>query len=1079
VQYRKTLTYRNSFQYRVKGIGPPGFDSSVFGVASLSRTAQMIGWDSASFGTPTVFNLTSYLFPGGFATQSFGTPALINYDTFVTVPGFSTDVYGTPTVYNYLQIVRPTGFDSSVFSGTTWVSNWIRYLQPSGFFTEAQGSHLVADGIRYVDLVSQGPQTDVYGTTIVQLKIRNVYPQWFVPMVFGTPMMGYTLTASPSGWQQDEWGTAFVHDNKQYIDQAGNMQGAVGQPSIDQRNRQVWPVTITEDDIYRFGFLSVRNTRQIITANYVETQWNDPNGVVSGDLHIYNKNRELDLIHNGIAPLFQQIPITHEIRNNAQAAAPDGFESLQFGQQLVAYRIRNVAPPGWLSYIDGEYRVVYNAALAVYPGGWDSAVLGVPENVVNTRRYFAYWGIGETLEIGTAFIAPRIRTLAPNGMDLGRVADQTATNVWFRVREIAPAGWQYTPMGTLAFDINFNIVRPNQIPPIEAYGLPVVRNVTPQLFPYWDEALWTAWGQTAIYNKNNYYALNGFATQAFGLVYVADRTQHIIVPPTSSLIFQNLTQVRNEIPDPPATQKVFPSGITLGVTDPALFGALTMTANSLYPVGWVNDVYGQTLVYVNGIFPQGITPPWSGVDHSEMGHPTVNPTQYITFAGSNQPPTDDPLAPTQLDLFMFGSGKPRMSPYTIYAPQGGTQQYKDNNPPGLDMPMDGDLFGPVSQSSMPVWGSATVTLKNRVIYQYDTQGADGYLRWGNPTVSTNPQYVDVVGLKSFKYGIPKVNNANELDVAGWDDLQFDGAPTVALVPEQNRTLPVTGFNANVFGLTWVANFIRYLPPAGIDSAQFGTAHPQPPPPPAQPKGWDTSVFGTAMVAYRIRNVYPEGTDTFTCDYTLGSFADRMRVIGMGDLHLDGIDSAAFGVPMVDQYHRTVQVQGIPVGPIAVSVPTVRQVNIVALAGFGFDSTEFGDVQRWEAGKIKPQGQDMLDTGTAALARTVPLASLGDMAGFGDAHAVLGIGVEGMDAAEYGAQVAMGFGCGRQARAMTGWDSLLVGDHGIVFAPPSGQNRPVGWESLAVGAHTARGQNRVLPLGSLFGQFGNVNVDRRI
>lgn len=1074
------LSFSGAYTPPLAGRGPLSF-----GAGAAGATISAVSIDDGAFGLAMVLGPT--LLPSvsvGFQSD-ISAPNVKLGQFFAKPGGWESFTSGTASVILKDRPIPLTGFATQVF-GSPWISNWVRTLAPGGFTDSAVGTHQVAWAIRAIDLVSRGPQTDVYGSAKFELGIRQVFPQWFVTMVFGTPMMGYTLTIAPPGWQQDEWGTAFAHDNRQFVDQAGNIVGAIGQHEIFQLNRQVFPVTVWEADEFRFGITtSVRNTRQYIAATYIETQWNDPNGVVNSDAHIYNVNRELDLIHNGIAPLFQQVPITHEVRNGAQGCPVDGFDASAFGQQLVAYRIRNVAPAAWESFIDGEYRVVYNAAFAVNPRGWDSAALGVPENVVNTRRYFGYWGIGETLGVGTPFIAPAIRTLLPLAIEPGRFGTD-GLNVWFRVRTLAPAGWQYTPFGNVALDIHFNIVRPNQIPPIDAYGLPRVANVTPNVYPYWDEALFTFFGQTAIFNQNNYYQLQGFATQAFGMVYVADRTQHIIAPPMNTLIFQNLTQVRNEIPDPPATQKVFPTGFQTGAgAEAAAFGSLTMTANSIYPDGFVTDVYGSGIkVQINGIFPTGITPPWSGDDNSEMGHPTVNPTQYVMFDGSNQPPTDDPDAPTQQDLFMFAAGKPRFTPYTIYAPQGGTRQYKDNNPPGLDEPMDADYFT-AGQSSMPAWGRPTVSNWIRTVFVSDTAGADGYLRWGAARASTNPQYVNVDGIRSFKYGVPHVNNGQELQVVGFDALTFDGMPVVSLVPEQDRVLPVQGADMAAFGLTWVANWIRELPIVGIAPGPFGTAHPQFPPPPALPNGLDTAVFGKALVAYRIRHLLPEGWDSFTCDYTLGQFADRMRVIGMGGLRPQGISVSIFGLAQVGPRLRGVQAQGIPVGPIAVSIPTVRRFNNVALGGFGWDSALFGDVQRWELGTIKSQGDDFLGVGVAALSRTIPATTLDETLLFGHLRATASIGVAGLDAAEYGDAVVMGFGCGRQARAINGWESLLMGNAGIVFAPPAGSMGAIGFSSQDMGRYNVHGANTVRPNGigwpggsdAKFSQFGGANVDR--
>lgn len=1093
---------------------PDGIDGSAFGAHYVLLTGQYAppiwtinaSWVGATAYTPPddVVNarwlLPSpdlHLSPVGFETLEFSTGASI----FLSAQGIGPNVTLADQFTSGLAFVtqtqtRPiTGFETLLF-GATWVSNWIRYLPPAGFAPNVWGAHHVAYAQQTVNLVSRGIASEAYGTTTFTLGNRTVYPQWFVTMVFGTPMMGYTLNVAPGGWQQDEWGTAFVHDNRQFAAPPSVADGAIGAHGIYQLNRQVYPVGIWEADEYKFGLVGpVYNTRQYVTATYVETQWELPNGVVSTDAHIYNRNFQIDLIHNGIAPLFQQVSPGLTVANAAVGVTPASWDSSVFGQQLVAYRIRDVAPPGWLSYIDGEFRVVYNAAFAVHPVGWDSSSFGTPENVVNTRRYFGFWGIGETLEMGTAFIAPAIRTLAPPAIDPGGIGNPDGTTVWFRVRTIAPSGWQYTPFGNVAFDIHFNIVRPNQIPPIDAWGLPRIDNVTPQVYPYWDEALFTFFGAPAIFNRNNFYSVQGFKTDTFGLHYVADRTQHVSLLGFQSLIIQNLTQVRNEIPDPPATQKAFPNGFQTGSgAEAAAFGAATVTANSLYPDGFVTDEYGSGMkVYINGIFPQGIPPPWSGDDNSEMGHPTVNPTQYVTFTGSDQEPTDDPMAPTQLDLLMFSAGKPRFDPYTIYAPIGAPAQYKANNPPGQEELMDQDYMNP-GQSSMPAWGQHTVTNFLRTISVRSTDSAgnpvNGFAEFGAGMVSTNPQYLPMDGFSSFKYGIPRVNNGQEAQVVGFDSMLFDleNLPLVSLVPDQDRVLPVTGSDVSSYGTHIVSNFIRTLPIAGIPPGPFGTAHPQFPPPPALPNGInDGTISNKAMVAYRIRNLPTEGFDSFICDYTLGQFDSRMRVIGMGDLKPAGIDVSVFGTTMIGPYFRGVQAQGIPVDSIAVSVPSVRRVNIIALGGFGWDSAEFGDVQRWEPGTIAVQGNDYLETGTPALARTIDLASLGMTLGVGAAGVAPSIGVPGFDAAEYGEAVAMGFGCGRQARAIVGFESLLVGNAGIIVAPPSGQHAAIGWESLVIGGKLeARGRNRVQGQGfvgqsggiaSIYGQFGHHNVDR--
>ena len=166
----------------------------------------------------------------------------------------------------------------------------------------------------------------------------------------------------------------------------------------------------------------------------------------------------------------------------------------------------------------------------------------------------------------------------------------------------------------------------------------------------------------------------------------------------------------------------------------------------------------------------------------------------------------------------------------------------------------------------------------------------------------------------------------------------------------------------------------------------------------------------------------------------------------------GFDSAAMGTPGAGLATRHLGVQGIDVVPIAVSVPSLRKQNIIAMAGHGFDSAIFGDVQKWDAGKIKPQGQDFFDAGLHLLSRTIVDVSLGSIAQLPSPSVANSIGVGGLNTAEYGQAVAMAFGCGRQARAIVGWENVAFGAHGVLGLI-SGTHQVVGFDSLAFGTAT--------------------------
>ena len=989
---------------------------------------------SEEWGTASLVNLLTVVEPTGMFTEAWGNPTL-SRPLSIAPAGMSTNVFGTVSVQNKNRFVVPVAIDAMLM-GAPIITFADRTLRPLGMSTMLMGNPLPAGGIRELGLTSRGINPGPFATPAVTFFERFIRPPWFYTNVFAAPMIGYHQPVTATGFESLLFGDTNVKDNHQEIGPPG-IDGEFGVPFVDNAIRTIGGQGWYEDDIFRFGRPDLINSRQIITANYEETQWNL--GGFTEDTHIYNRNLVIDLVVNGIAPPFRQIPLTHEIFNNARPIAPAGIDSLTFGQQLCAFFIRTLPLAGWDSMRIGEFVVVYNSAYEIRPLGFNASAVGTPENVVNTRRYFPFIGVGATMEIGTPFVAFAIRTLVPVPF-LTDIGYFSLPSVWFYSREIAPAGFQYTPFGQPAFDVHFNILHPHAMSPDNRWGEARVFNLTPTITPTWDEDSFTKFGLTAIFNRNNYYAMQGFGDSTFGLHYIADRTRTILLSGFSALRISNLADVRNEIPDPPANQMLLPPSLSVAT----VFGTVTVTANSIYPEGWDNARYGGHTVKINGIFPFGITPPYDEETGMQVGKPTLNPTQFVSVES----------------MFDAESGKPHLDPYTIWAPAGAPQQARDNHPPGSEEPIDAFLFGPAQQSSMPVWGRADVQNKNRTIVVGD--GIENPIQVGVPIVRTDPQFINVEGIKSQKFGFPTLPAGVPIQPASFFfDPDAFGEPALTLIGGTFVAAPA-GMLVNDFGLTWVANFHREIPVVGISSMLFGIAHPQPPPPPAEPDGQDFLVFGEGtFIDYRIRYREVQGFDSFTMEYTPGQFKDRLRVTGqIGVLPL-GIDDGEMGAPTVGDYSHTLQVQGIPVGPIAVSIPAVRSQNIVALASFGIASELFGDVfYAGELDGIRPQGSDFSVFGTAHLWRYLESVTLDETLGMGAVSAAFGIGASLADTAQYGAATVMGFGCGRQARAMVGFGLELFGNAGIVYAPPPGTHGAIGWDSLGFGEALVRGRNSI-------------------
>jgi hypothetical protein len=127
-------------------------------------------------------------------------------------------------------------------------------------------------------------------------------------------------------------------------------------------------------------------------------------------------------------------------------------------------------------------------------------------------------------------------------------------------------------------------------------------------------------------------------------------------------------------------------------------------------------------------------------------------------------------------------------------------------------------------------------------------------------------------------------------------------------------------------------------------------------------GYVLTLWGDAWVSHKNRELPVEGWDSLTLqDEDLGSFADRMRVHRRnpsGGIAGIGPDSAV-GDHTVTHSVRTILGRGI-------SGYNSGGHIIKAASGIlpaGWDSLEVGDIDRWEAGKIKPHGDDLSIVGT--------------------------------------------------------------------------------------------------------------------
>jgi hypothetical protein len=988
-------------------------DLLTVGVPSVRGSAQTIFPDSFAnllFGTASVKNFWTFARPSGFVATLFGITHLANGTPQLFPTGIPPGTFGTAKVVNFIGNVRPTGFDASVF-GTQWVSLYVRRLTNVTLNDQSLfGTAALSGGVRTLDLSNRGIAPGSAGTPVVTFSIRTIFPQGLFAGFFGTPLVDRTHTVLPSGFGGEQFGAAQVFYPRFIVDLAGLgiNAGAFGTTDVELHIKYIAPVgflAIGHDEIDRFGRHVVFNLTQYIQQIFSVTP---SDGGVFGDFNLVDLKDKFPR-PDGIQPGRVGTPT---VFNNARIITTPPFQDFSlWGNTLVAPAIRFITPAGtdmigWGSPLGN---IVYNAARVLAPQGFNAGAVGVPVRVFSNQQTVKVVG-GDQSSFGQAMVAFAIRTIAPPSLPPQPPFGNADVELFQRF--VAPPSIPPAGLGVPTLEIHFTIIAAKSVlPPSNQVGIDTrVHNNTPEIGQ--QGATMTLYGNANVFNQFEVYEFQGFESILWGRPLVKDRKQTVSVPGWTSYQTTGNTQVQNVNPSPPGQQYINPSGF-----DQSVFGATKVFANTLYPLGWNSAIYGTPAMELRGLGPVGIPPPYN-----DSG------TQFGT-ALLNRPPV---LTPTGIIEDAYGT--PSIGPMYIWAPHG--YPYTTGLQTELGYPIDrfshADEWGDNTQDDRPIFGRAEVTLKNRVInpigFANNQMGQDH-------SVVLRLQYINNTGIKSFKYGIPVINYGGVVQTTGFDMSAF-GLPAVFIPVGGNNTIAPRGIAAFVSGPQDVQNFNRPIFPAGW--VEFRVSTPVPPSwprastwvsnayPPFPAVGFDASSFGTAWVSFRVRELDMQGFDSaVVAAYTPGQFADRMRVtknVGISGITVGS--TGAMGVPTITTWQRSLLPGGFAAG--AIGKPAVRTANRVNVSGW--ESLVFGDVQRWEAGKVKPHGDEFVLWGNPRFNRVILTQGWeGDM---GTPSLAPRYDAIGFDASSYGVPTLTATVCGQRAMAVPGFNAGAVGVPGV-------------------------------------------------
>ena len=990
---------------------------------TIYLTLHPLGADWSVFGTPSVDQTVRVLGAAGWNSSYVSTNSMVSrYSRDVIAGGFRSSVWGDHNAYYGTQRPSPAPISPSGGVGDAEVTFRVRYLSPPGLDATLFGTAIVQDAVLYArpggipPLNNLGPlsgwripvPTIDFRTKLVvvtnppgaggvsdQTTVTH-FVQWVDLAGSGTgganlpePAIDFRYrTVFPISALSLEWGTAFVHRTT-FVAPTGWESSTVPENSeLVINTRRVYYYT-GEADQAEYGNATIFNWRQDINLHnngWYDTQWSFP--------VVYNLKREIvvapfaenvnpdqwpnyfpfvdnkDRVLGAFGHISSRVGISTWIRNNAAPVLPEGTDMTLWGAgTFIAHRNRTVQAQGWDSFYNERYTVVWNKADVLGPAGiGDTSAFGRPNPVANLNREIKQHSGWVGPVWGVPFIAFARRFVTP-----GLFYDVPASfpEVRHNPFPITPVGipWQGQVGGhdvmifrREAFPKSANVHS------VEWVGEPIVRNRNQTVAPYaYDQSLF---GRPDIQNFVRYIAPEWVNPDYSTSPLISYRTRTMNPTPITVPVFSVLHRIRKDSPDPPSQQRITLNDANgdgeesdgLGIQPPGMGVPIAKLA-TIYPPSIDGlEWFGTAKVKTNAITPLNI------FEDGLFGTPVLIFTQIVYPIGRASTASVSKQA--------------RMTPWNIYAPRG------DQMPYG---------YTPASNvshaiRSMAEFGTPAVANQHRSIGPVPSRdddpanGFDFYPKFGPATFTLSRQYVAPNGIRSLRFGqiiflnVPQYVNLD-------DDLNRGGiAPSTqwgenaihypVIQPSLHRTVSCEGLEVTMWGEHAVELFDRTILVGGIEHR----GNPESPPPYDVTPWGDTLVgyprrytigmgvqtlWGDTLIEFKNRPVYPAGW--INCSLEDGNFDDYrfpMKVIRKNPLVRPASmgDVTVFGTCTVSHSVRTVYSRGV--GSYNSGSHSVKASSTIGAQGW--ESLLIGDIDRWEAGKIKAHGDDMSEVGIPRL-----------------------------------------------------------------------------------------------------------------
>ncbi|MFW2037439.1 hypothetical protein ACG92Y_02720 [Acinetobacter ursingii] len=836
--------------YAIRKLMVSGFSLNRFGNALFTKTPSFapIGIDAPEIPKPTISDAVRYLYQESSSSFKSGQPTIwFRYRTLKFV-GFESLSSGLPKLEHSNRTLNINSFVSSEYSSYAWVSYKLRHIDvPSIQKANYASNHQVG---RHQKIWIDGFDASKFGSRIIP-ESKTVYQI-------------NAHSATLFGIQNIELSKRFLKPTS-----FGAMVGLSGDA---------------------IGRLLIWNKRQHVNQYFIADS-----GLVppkqGGWLLIENKNRIMHTSGN-----------THtrygytKIDNKATQILPIGIVPIEPSKPMISDRIRKIKSQSIDAPVFSKWAVVWINASVIKPSGSNHSTFG-KSKLENTRRYYPYIGGFESSQFGKGMVSFKIRhlsfehryTIGPIYLPLPKI--ELHTNY------IDPLDVDMSSYGVPELVIHRNIITPRWTHK-DIFGLETnIWNLTPELKQRGRDS--SEFGVAKFRLQWERYNIDGYVASLFGKTDIAFRDRsfsvtgftqysagrHVVTktgaPPYSKqYIYLNGQLNSYDEFDPEKGNGIKPPNPQ--VSNPSL------KTNVIFPESFVGTVFGRLSAQSNGILVR------PGLQELTVSEPTVSLSKRTIVPESIKSTTV--------------VGKPRFSPWTIYAVVEAPQQAKDNHE-------SRDLH---YVQSFEVFGNTLIQNKHRRINIIDYYDVRYMTRMGLPNILLRKQYVQPRGFLAQRHGVHVFGPYNlELKVFESPFTELFGNPAVKFPFDGNtkQYIRPIGMDSKTINKPVVDFRNRILRPNSFSAQLMGSSRPLDTPYMWQSLrigelvkgnygGFEATRFGKHGISLRVRELQMLGFDSYDDSFAMGGFNQKLTVKLVPkpsvpvQLKAVGFVSSSYGVPNI-------------------------------------------------------------------------------------------------------------------------------------------------------------------------------------